>query len=243
MPLERQLDQLALDMGIPEQQFEAARILEQAGWVDGSASVLDIGGGHGLFPALVAARGARVVVADSFADVDDVKRQQVAEHYASLGVETQFVDAVREALPFEDSTFEAATSFDAMEHFHHSPRGLFDEIRRVAKPGAKFVLGVPNAVNVRKRVAVPLGRSNWAHFEDWWCPEVFHGHVREPTVADLKRIGEYLELSDARIVGRNWLGYRGGVAKRVITRLADYPLRTRPSMCANLYLIGSLPDD
>lgn len=204
--------------------------------------MLDVGGNHGLFPALLAARGARVVVVDSFEGLDQAQLDEVIEHYAALGVETIVSDAVTDPLQFEAGTFEAVTSFDAMEHFHHSPRRLFDEVRRVSKPGALVALGVPNAVNARKRVAVLFGRSNWSHFEDWWSPDVFQGHVREPTVSELRRIGDYLELSNPRVLGRNWLGYRGGPGKRAATRLVDRALRVRPSLCANIYLLGRLPD-
>jgi len=120
-------------------------------------------------------------------------------------------------------------------------RAVAAEVMRVLAPGGRFVLGVPNAVNLRKRVTVPFGRSNWSRFEDWYEEPVFFGHVREPTVADLNRIAADMGLVSWRVVGRNWLGFRGGSAKQTVARIADPILRIRPSLCANIYLIGDAP--
>jgi SAM-dependent methyltransferase len=145
---------------------------------------------------------------------------------------------VREPLPFPDGSFDAVTSFDSLEHWHHSPRRLFREIRRVLAPGGLLLLGAPNAVNLRKRFAVPLGRSTWASWHDWYEADDFHGHVREPTVGDFARIARDVPLESWSVFGRNWLGYRGGRLRRVVTRVLDRPLRLRPSLCADLYLVG-----
>jgi hypothetical protein len=45
-----------------------------------------------------------------------------------------------------------------MEHWHHSPKRLFRQVSdKLLKPGGRFVLAVPNCVNLRKRLSVPLG--------------------------------------------------------------------------------------
>jgi hypothetical protein len=105
-----------------------------------------------------------------------------------------------------------------------------------------MVIAVPNAVNLRKRVAVPAGRSNWSSFEHWYGPTVFRGHVREPTTGDLRRIADDLELRDVEVLGRNWLGSASDKAwVRGVTRTADGTLRRFPSLCSTLYLLGRTP--
>ena len=96
-------------------------------------------------------------------------------------------------------------------------------------------------LNMRKRVVVPLGRTNWSRFEDWYYPDRFHGHVREPTVADLASIAADVGLADWTIVGRNWLGYQSRGVVHIATGLVDRPLQLRPSLCANIYLVGRFP--
>jgi SAM-dependent methyltransferase len=57
---------------------------------------------------------------------------------------------------------------------------------------------------------------------------------REPRVGDLKSLAKSMELRSVRIAGRNWLGSR----RTPLHRGADHLLRLRPSLCADLYLIG-----
>jgi hypothetical protein len=44
------------------------------------------------------------------------------------------------------------------------------------------------------------------------------------------------------IIGRNWLGYNHRSALvRFATRIVDVPLRALPTLCADIYLIGTKP--
>lgn len=224
----------------PELRRDAPRVLEHAAWVHGAGRVLDIGGGFSPFAPLLSTRGVDAAVVDTF-DHELFSRADLASLMAAIPVELVTMDATAQPLPFADGSFDAVTSFDSLEHWHHSPRRLFAEVKRVAQSRALFVLGVPNAVNARKRIAVLFGKTNWARFEDWYEPDQFFGHVREPVVTDLERMAIELELGPYTIVGRNWLGARRGRLGRLVTAVVDAPLRLRPSLCANLYLLGRLP--
>jgi SAM-dependent methyltransferase len=220
-----------------EAHEDAPRMIEQASWARGCTRLLDIGGGFGPYAPLMSNLGAESAVVDTF-DHELFEREDLKALMARLPIEFVAMDATSGPLPFESSSFDAITSFDSLEHWHNSPRRLFQELRRVASPGALFVLGVPNAVNVRKRVAVLIGKTNWSRFEDWYEHDHFLGHVREPVVADLERMASELGLQQQTIVGRNWLGARRGPLGRAVTAVVDTPLRLRPSLCANLYLVG-----
>ena len=96
------------------------------------------------------------------------------------------------------------TSFDSMEHWHHSPKRLFRQVSaQLLKPRGRFVLGVPNCINARKRLSVPLGIGKWSAIEDRYEEPEFRGHVREPDVADLRYIARDMGLKDVQIFGRN----------------------------------------
>ena len=110
-------------------------------------------------------------------------------------------------LPFEEASFDVITSFDSMEHWHHSPKRLFQEVMRVLKPSGRFILGVPNCVNLRKRLTVPFGFGKWSSIDDWYEQETFRGHVREPDVEDLRYIANDMGLMELQILGRNWMAY------------------------------------
>jgi SAM-dependent methyltransferase len=221
----------------PEMREDAQRVIEHATWARGFKRVLDIGGGFGPLALVLSSLGASTAVVDTF-DHELFEREDLRALMARLPVELIAMDATDGRLPFETSSFDAVMSYDSLEHWHHSPRRLFYDLRRVAQPGALFVLGVPNAVNARKRVAVLLGKTNWSRFDDWYGPDRFVGHVREPVVADLERMADELGLQPRTIVGRNWLGNRRGSLGRAVTAVVDAPLRLRPSLCANLYLVG-----
>jgi SAM-dependent methyltransferase len=220
-----------------EARQDAPRVIEQATWARRCTRLLDVGGGFGPYAPLLSSLGTETAVVDTF-DHELFEREDLKDLLAQFPVELVTMDATAGPLPFETSSFDGITSFDSLEHWHHSPRRLFQELRRVATPGALFILGVPNAVNARKRLAVLAGKTNWSRFEDWYEPDRFLGHVREPVVADLERMADELALQQRAIVGRNWLGTRRGPIGRAVTVVVDAPLRLRPSLCANLYLVG-----
>jgi SAM-dependent methyltransferase len=148
-------------------------------------------------------------------------------------------DVIAQGVDFPAASFDAITTFDSMEHWHHSPRRLFRQIIAALKPGGTLIIGVPNCVNLRKRITVPLGIGKWSSMSEWYEADVFRGHVREPDVGDLQFIARDLGIVDVKVLGRNWLGYgsRRGWVRRV-TPIADHLLRPFPSLCSDLYLIG-----
>jgi SAM-dependent methyltransferase len=202
-------------------------------------AVCDIGGGVGLFSLGCAALGMRSILVDDFADpIGGYPAERLTDLHRRHGVEVVRQDALA-GLRMPPSSLAAVTSFHAIEHWHHSPRRLFDDTMTALMPGGLFLLCAPNAVNLRKRVTLPLGRSNWSAFPEWYDAERFRGHVREPSVADLQTIGERLELVDARIFGRNWLGLTSRhPTVRFAAHCADRALRLRPSLCSDIYLTG-----
>jgi len=200
----------------------------------------DLGGGIGLFSVACAALGARVLLVDDFDDA--INRQfgdSIFDLHRKYGVRVMSRDVVREGMDDIQEQFDVVTSFESMEHWHHSPKKLFHGVTQTLVHKGKFVLGTPNCVNLRKRVTVPFGRGKWSSMNDWYEAEVFRGHVREPDVTDLKYIARDMKLDNIRIFGRNWLGYTSGsLATRAVTRVIDYPLRLFPALCSDIYLVG-----
>jgi SAM-dependent methyltransferase len=206
-----------------------------------SCRVCDIGGGIGLFSAGCAALGMKSVLVDDFSD--DINRKSgdsVLNLHRRLGVEVMYHDVIRDGLEFPAENFDAVTTFDSMEHWHHSPKRLFKQVYDMLKAEGLFVLGVPNCVNLRKRITVPLGLGKWSSMSEWYEADIFRGHVREPDVDDLRYIARDMNLSHVRIVGRNWLGYQSKFSiVRTLTPFADHILRLLPSICSDIYMIGT----
>lgn len=236
--------------------FQIRLVAERMG-VD--VSLCDIGSGLGLFPAACAKLGMRVTMMDDFghpfgegADVDSFRDAPDSVNYdlvaptlevhRSLGVRVEARDPLTAGFGFPNRSLDVVTTFDSMEHWHHSPKRLFASVMEALKPGGLFVIGGPNAVNLRKRITVPLGRGKWTEMAHWYETQRFRGHVREPDVDDLRYIARDLGLTAVEVLGRNWSGYlspRRSV--RAATALVDPLLRLRPSLCSEIYLVGRKP--
>jgi methionine biosynthesis protein MetW len=121
-----------------------------------------------VFASLVAGPGKRVLdlgcrfgaLTQAYADGNDVTgvdvdREALAEA-AKLGIDTHHAD-VEEPLPFEDESFDVVVAGELLEHLR-DPRRVVGEIRRVLRPGGRFVGSVPNFFRLRNRLLMLVGR-------------------------------------------------------------------------------------
>lgn len=205
--------------------------------------VADLGGGWGAFCACAAAMGMRATLVDDFKDAGihqkDDPRHQMPKR---LGFASERLDIAQEGLAFAANSLDVVTSFDSIEHWHRSPKTALHQAMQALRPGGLFFLGVPNGVNIRKRIAVPLGISNWSRMQDWYEQPEFRGHVREPVVGDLHYIARDLGLIDCEIKGRNWAAhYISNPVVRAVAITLDRVLRPFPALCSDIYLIGRKP--
>jgi len=206
-------------------------------------SVCDLGGGLGLFSVGCKAVGfKRVVLVDDFSDsINSQLGESALDLHRGQGVEVVSLDVVGSGIDGAvDGDFDVVTSFDSMEHWHASPKRLFQQVYDRITPGGQFVLGTPNCVNMRKRITVPMGYGKWSKLEDWYEAERFRGHVREPDVDDLLYITQDMGLEDCRVFGRNWVGLASlNPVIRLASKISDLPLRIRPTLCSDIYVVGT----
>lgn len=206
--------------------------------------IADLGGGLGLFSPGCADAGYSAVLVDDFRDLANIPiaEEVLGRVHRPRSVEVVSRDIISQGIDFPSESLDAVTSFDSMEHWHNSPRRLFRQVMAALRPGGVLVIGVPNCVNLRKRLTVPFGIGKWSSMAEWYEADVFRGHVREPDVDDLRYIARDLGLVDCRIIGRNWLGYRSRFSwVRAATPIVDYALRPFPGLCSDLCLIGRKP--
>ena len=78
---------------------------------------------------------------------------------------------------------------NVIEHLHQSPRDILNSAGAYLKPDGLLVVVMPNAVNLRKRISVALGRSNYTPARGFFENEgVWRGHVREYTFQETNQI-------------------------------------------------------
>lgn len=219
--------------------------------------VVDVGCGLSAFGPVCRAAGLRVTLVDDFGGgggvslgqpVEDIPHLKAFEN--ELGLEIVRLNVLHKPLPFADNSVEVVTCFHSLEHWHNSPKPVLQDFKRVLKPGGYVILATPNAVNVRKRLYVLMGRTNYPRLEEWYYEgdPVFRGHVREPVMRDLWDMMAWSGFETVAAHGRNFIGRRShalgflpGPLVNAVAAGSDKLLRLFPTLCSDLHVVGRKP--
>ncbi len=159
-------------------------------------SVLDFGAGPADKTAILQALGFRCKAYDDLQDdwhSIEGNRDKILNFARGFGIEYELRRGAD--VPFGPDSFDMVMMHDVIEHLHNSPRSLLIRLLESVRPGGYLFVTVPNAVNIRKRVRVLLGKTNLPSFNQYyWYPDPWRGHVREYTRDDLSHLAEYLDL-------------------------------------------------
>ncbi len=102
------------------------------GATDRSFEILDVGCGT----------GANLELLSDFGDASGVDVSAEAVSFCHARGLENVKQAIAEALPFADNSFDAATSLDVIEHLDDDVAGL-KEIRRILRPNGRVLIVVP----------------------------------------------------------------------------------------------------
>lgn len=110
--------------------------------IDESDVVLDVGCGDSPFLAFCADRGADIMFADIEADNVTITEKKLAGSKAR-----SLTPIISDAnpLPLDDGVATKIIAMEVMEHVD-DPKAFLDELVRVGKPGAQYLLTVPDPV-------------------------------------------------------------------------------------------------
>jgi ubiquinone/menaquinone biosynthesis C-methylase UbiE len=120
--------------------------------------ILDLGCGDGQLSARIAASGATV------AGLDASPQMAAAARLRGIAVE----EGRAEAMPFAERTFDAVFSNAAL-HWVRDHEAMLAEVRRVLKPGGRFVAemgGQGNIAAIRVALMAVLARHGFEGRED-----------------------------------------------------------------------------
>lgn len=116
--------------------------------------VLDVGCATGYLGSTLIERGCRVWGVEADADAAR-EASRLYEEVATLDLD------VTDGLPWDARSFDAILAADVLEHLRDPLRAL-RMLREYARPGATFVISLPNVAHVTVRVPLAFGRFRYA---------------------------------------------------------------------------------
>jgi len=114
---------------------------------------------------------------------DNIKK--IKEYAEKINIVFNHQKAGQYTIPFATSSFDVVCSISLIEHLHESPRDLLNSMGVFARPGGLIVIVMPNSVNLKKRLSVLLGRTNYPPVDMFYHSNgTWRGHVREYTLKE-----------------------------------------------------------
>lgn len=126
--------------------------------------VLDAACGVGYGTHIIAESGAAKVIG---IDVSDDALETANETFTHPNITYLKGDCT--ALPFQDNSYDAVTSFETIEHLRN-PADFIAEVVRVLKPGGKLFLSCPNSLTNSLSIIRPI--DNPWHFSEMTYKEI-----------------------------------------------------------------------
>lgn len=214
------------------------------GWIQkllpANASILDFGSGPGDIAGVLTQLGYSVEAADDLQDPwhkRESSRTKIAEFSRNFGIKFTILDG--SPLTWEKESFDMVMLHHVLEHFGDSPRELLNLLLECTKPGGYLFITVPNAVNLRKRLAVLRGKTNHAPYGAYyWTPGPWRGHHREYVRGDLEQLASFLGLEIVALEGYHSMINSLPAKARGLWRLAT---TVAPGWRDSWYLIARKP--
>jgi SAM-dependent methyltransferase len=176
--------------------------------------VLDVACGRGDWLLAARERGATV----AGIDLSD----RAIGHCREAMPDGEFAVGPAETLPFADMRFNLVTCLGSLEHFVDKP-GALREMQRVATPDARFLLLVPNAGFLTRRLGLYGGTNQKGVKEDVYALDTWAGLFADAGLAIDAR------WADLHVLSWEW------VRK---SHPAMWPLRALQALALTLWPLG-----
>lgn len=207
--------------------------------------ILDLGCGA-LDKVLVYQQmGYECYAVDDFQDAwhqDENNLNPVLTLAQARGINVHYQESPWE-VPWERGTFDVVTIVNVIEHLHESPRYVLNFAGEYLKPGGLLIVVMPNSANLRKRISVLFGNSNYTpvrglyEFEGLW-----RGHTREYTLNETKQIIDWTGFQI--IMSDTFHGLlTSRLRKKVVRILFRFLCILVPRYRDSLVVVARKPDD
>lgn len=163
--------------------------------------ILDFGAGPCDKTAMLSLAGFKVTAYDDFGDDwhnFDNNKNKILDFAKKADIEYLTPD-LNGKFHFPINYFDGIVLNNVIEHFHDSPGPLLNTLINSLKEGGYIFIAVPNAVNLRKRIDILRGRTNYPQFGYYYWTNPWRGHIREYVENDLKQLGTFLNLDETEI--------------------------------------------
>ena len=174
------------------QEFEGEIILR---YLPAGGLLLDIGTGSGIIPRAMQMMGMNV----HSVDFPQAGGTEALERLMTLGIVGHYAQVGEDRLPLVDGSVDVVFCGNVIEHLPHTPRPFLAECLRLLKPGGHLVIDTKNAVDLKTRLKMLIGISNWPAIEGVYAHDLNYFHHKEYTLVELARV---VELAGFEVVER-----------------------------------------
>jgi len=210
-------------------------------WLSPPARILDFGAGPCDKTAMLSRVGYDVTACDDFGDDWynlGNNRERILNYAAKAGIVYMLPDEAGN-FAFKGNYYDAVILNNVIEHLHDSPRKLLNKLLNSVKSGGLLFVDVPNAANLRKRIDLARGRTNYPSFDSfYWSSPSWRGHVREFVKSDLVKLGRALALETVDISSHH---YHLDAVSPLLGKLFVFICRFVPSLRESWLLIARKP--
>lgn len=110
---------------------------------------------------------------------------QVGEDLRPVEVEVHVLNVEKDPFPFADNSFDLVLCMEVIEHLTYSPSHMLVETHRVLTEGGKFLITVPNAINIKRTVQLLLNQTIERRYSGYG---VYGRHSREYAPGELQAL-------------------------------------------------------
>ena len=172
-------------------------------WIKPGGKILDFGCGPCDKTAMFSLSGYNVTAYDTFEDAwhkQDKNNEKIFNFAKKSKIKLITGNFKNLKRKIKNEKFDVIMAHDVFEHFHSSPRIVLNHLLSNLKTEGYLIISVPNAANLRKRISIFFGRTNYNRYDYfYWYPGFWNGHVREYVKNDLEQLNFFLKLDKKEI--------------------------------------------
>jgi 2-polyprenyl-3-methyl-5-hydroxy-6-metoxy-1,4-benzoquinol methylase len=161
-------------------------------FVPNRGRLMDCGCGGMNKTALMALLGYEMHGIDDFQDpwhIRDINFGKLKNFADEFNISLKVSNISDPELKYRENYFDGIMIFRVIDHLHESPRNLLNNAGCMVRDGGYLFISMPNAVNLRKRLLVLTGKSNYPSIQSFYnYIGHWRGHIREYTLSDLEYI-------------------------------------------------------